>query len=208
MDVDAFIEETCWLFGIDESHGLKHSHSTVKYAELLIKSIDMAQPQRKMALMAAAIHDMCDSKYTDVDISSKRICSWLVNTMKWSEEMADALVAIITSMSYSKLKRYTHTYNSSVPLLPSHGIWQVSYEIARHADLLDSYNVSRCVLYNRHLFPEKTEDEHWADADEIFTNRMFNYIKDGWIILPEAKRLAAGLELEAKRCLEQRCMDW
>jgi hypothetical protein len=208
MELEAFIEGTCKLFGIDESHGLKHSRSTVKYAELLIKTANISESQKEMALMAAAIHDMCDSKYTDVSTSSKRIHNWLVNTMKWPEDMANSLVWIITSMSYSKLKRYTHSKNSFVPLLPSHGIWQTSYEIARHADLLDSYNVSRCVLYNRHLFPEKTEDEHWARAKELFDERVFNYIKDGWITIPEAKRLAADLEVEARRCLEQRCMDW
>jgi hypothetical protein len=76
------------------------------------------------------------------------------------------------------------------------------------ASVLEGYIVARCILYNQHLFPEKSEDEHWERASELFSERVFTYISEGWIFLPYAIELAKTLEIEARRCLEQRSMDW
>jgi len=202
-----FVGKMCDMFHIDESHGLRHSEATTRYAEILASTIpEITEEQRHMAIMAACVHDLCDSKYTDVSESSKIIKKWLVDEMWWKEDVADVLVSIVTTMSYSKLTKAVDAKKK--PVFPDHGKWQISYEIARNADLLESYSVARCVLYNKRFYPEKTEDEHWQRANELFKIRIFNYVKDGWITLPGALALVPELEANAKRCLEERCMDW
>jgi hypothetical protein len=201
-----YIEKACITLGIDESHGLKHAIGTMRYASYLINSLkDITEEERHMAMYAAGLHDLCDSKYTDVNIAAADIKKWLIE-IHWAEKTADALIAIITTMSYSKLKKADNENGSHV--FPDHGKWQRAYEIARNADLLESYVVARCVLYNKHIYPEKTEDEHWANAEELFNQRVYRYIKDNWITLPGALALVPSLEEEARRCFRERSMDW
>jgi HD superfamily phosphodiesterase len=205
--LEQFIRRTCSNLGIDESHGFKHSVETVRYAEQLIDAMPLiTEEERHMATFVAALHDLCDSKYTDVDKAAEEIRKWLIDDMRWTNRLADALISIVTSMSYSKLKKSVDT--DGKPVLPDHGKWQLAYEIGRHADLLESYAPARCVMYNRHLYPEKSEDEHWARANELFEDRVFNYVKDGWISLPEALCLVPALEREARRALEERSEEW
>ena len=197
----------CLTYAIDESHGIKHAKGTMLRAQQIISSLPkITEAESKMALYAAALHDMCDHKYTDVEKSSKEIYEWLIDSSNlWSTEEAAALIHIITTMSYSKLK--AHVVNDR-PVFPDHGKWQISYEVARHADLLESYVVARCVLYNKHIHPDLDEDAHWNRARELFEERVFNYVKDGWITLPGAVDLVPSLEAEARRCLDERSMDW
>lgn len=205
--LEQFIKQTCSNLGIDESHGFKHSLETVRYAEHLIEAMPLiTEEERHMAIFVAALHDLCDSKYTDVDKAAEEIRKWLIDDMRWTNDIADALISIVTSMSYSKLKRSVDTGGN--PVFPDHGKWQLAYEIGRHADLLESYVPARCVMYNRHLYPEKSEDEHWARAKELFEDRVFNYVKDGWINLPVALCLVPALEGEARRALQERSEEW
>jgi hypothetical protein len=108
-------------------------------------------------------------------------------------------------MSYSKLK---DSFTSGEIEFPNHGKWQRAYHVARHADLLEGYVVARCVMYNIHLYPEKSMDEHWQRATELFSERVFTYCSEGWIFFPYAIELARSLEEEARRCLQEKSMDW
>jgi len=202
-----FINLICKKYNIDESHGLNHSIKVMNYAKKIMESLpNITEEQRHMAMMASALHDMCDHKYVDVSEGSKIIKKWLLNEQWWGEDTADMLISIITTMSYSKLK--SNLDKDSMPVFPDHGKWQISYEVARHADLLDSYVVARCVLYNKHIHPELSDDAHWDRARELFEERVFGYVKNGWITLPGALALVPSLEAEARRCLDERCMDW
>jgi hypothetical protein len=199
-----FIEQMCKKHNIDESHGVKHAKWTMLRAhQILSKMRYIDEDERRMALFAAALHDMCDHKYTDVAKSSREIRDWLISR-GWIDEDADALIKIITTMSYSKLKD-TFANGSGYP---EHGKWQMAYHIARHADLLEGYTVARCILYDRHVHPERTEDQHWLRAEELFQTRIFTYVTDGWIFLPAALSYVKGLEEEAHRCLSTRSLDW
>lgn len=197
-----FIEERCQTLGIDESHGLKHSKAVVQWAIQLIESEEsLSEEERKMIIYAAALHDMCDSKYTDVEKSSQVIKSWLLE-QDWSEDTASALVRIVTTMSYSKLKKAAETVGHRV--WPDHGRWQLAYHITRHADLLDSYKVERCYQFQKHKFPEMGEEETWKIAQTLFENRVFRYMTDGWITLPKAVTIAVGLEGVTRDILKNR----
>ena len=174
--------------------------------QIILTLPKITESESKIALYAAALHDMCDHKYTDVKKSSKEIYEWLRNDSSnlWSDEESNAVIHIITTMSYSKLKNAF----ASGQGFPDHGKWQMAYHIARHADLLEGYIVARCVLYNTHIYPEKSDDEHWLRAEELFRTRVFKYVSDGWIFLPGALAQVKGLEEEAHRCLENRSLDW
>ena len=195
-----FIQNQCVKYGIDESHGLKHAKGTMMRANQILADLNqVTDEERKITLYAAALHDTCDSKYTPLDKAVNDI-SFFLRGQLWSLTEINVLIKIITTMSYSKLKKSLE--------YPNHGKWQRAYHIARHADLLEGYIVARCVLYNMHIFPEKTEEEHWQRASEIFSNRVFTYVSDGWIFLPGALAMAKTLEQEALRCLAEKSMDW
>lgn len=203
-----FIKTMCKKFNIDESHGIKHSERVVQLINILLKDsqIDITEEQRHMAIMAAALHDLCDHKYVDESVGSALIKTWLIDEQLWKTNVADSLISIITTMSYSKLKKEIDL--NGRPVFPDHGKWQISYELARHADLLESYVVARCVIYNKHIHPDWKEDDHWQRARELFNDRVFTYVKDGWITLPGALAQVPSLEAEARRCLDEKCMDW
>jgi hypothetical protein len=197
-----FVEKNCVAHNIDESHGLKHAMGTVAWAEKLMLSInDISKDERNMIIYAAALHDMCDSKYRNVEEACDEICAWLKG-QGWSETMASSLISIITTMSYSKLKK---NFVAGDPFVyPNHGPWQRAYHIVRHADLLEAYRVVRCYLYSMHRKPEFTEDELWRETQKIFDDRVFKYVSEGWIFLDAALAFIPKLEEEAQRCLKER----
>ena len=200
-----FVEFQCLKYNIDESHGVKHAKGTWMRASQIIKSIpDIDEDEEAVALYAAGLHDMCDSKYCPLEDAVADIRDFLLNISMHLEEI-QAILDIITTMSYSKLKK---TIKNGVIQFPDHGKWQRAYHIARNADLLEGYIVARCVLYNKHIHPLKTEDEHWARAEQLFNDRVFPYVRDGWINLPSALAMVPALEQEARRCLQERSMDW
>lgn len=201
----AFVENQCIKYGIDESHGVKHARSTwIRALEILQTLPDVREDEKRVALYSAALHDTCDSKYCPVYEASLDIRDFLLDLHMEPEEI-QAVLDIVTTMSYSKLKK--SMVNGAIQY-PDHGKWQRAYDVARNADLLDAYIVARCVIYNRHIYPEKTEDEHWARAEQLFNQRIFTYVSDGWINLPGALAMVPGLEQEARRCLRDRSMDW
>lgn len=195
----------CEKYSIDESHGLKHAKGTFLKARVLLETMDdLDTDEQRVALYSAALHDTCDGKYTDVRTASLEIHGWLL-TQGFTGDEVNAITSIITTMSYSKLKA---SAAGGPPVYPDHGRWQRSYHIARHADLLEGYVVARCYLYNVHIHPEKTEDEHWELVTDLFNRRVFKYVEDGWIHLPGALEMVPDLLKEADRCLENKTLDW
>ena len=192
-----FIEQQCMAQGIDESHGMKHSQNCVDWVnKLVLDESAITEDELQMAIYSAALHDMCDKKYTNIEIASKRIHEWLL-FQNWSLEMADTLISIITNMSYSLLKQRTV---NGIPHYPNYGKWQRAYHLARHADLLDAYLVGRCYLYTKHIYPTIMDTECWKIVEDLFHVRVFRYVEDGWITMPLAIQYANDLEQEAIQC--------
>ena len=190
-----FIESHCLENGIDESHGLKHAVNCVNWIYRLTSTEKYALDEIKMAIYSAALHDMCDKKYTIPEVSSKKIHDWLLS-QEWSLEMADTLISIINNMSYSLLKGRA---NGGQPVFPNYGRWQRAYHLARHADLLDGYLVGRCFIYTKHIQPAILDIDCWKTVEELFYIRVFNYVSDGWITLPLAIQYSSYLEHEARQ---------
>lgn len=201
-----FVNKMCTDYGIDESHGVKHAKGTAARAQQILQTLELVSPEeRRMAVYAAALHDTCDHKYTDVEEASGKIKEWLIS-VGWSTVDAEALIGIITTMSYSQLKKKNSP--GLEPIYPDHGRWSRAYHVARSADILESYIVARCILYDRHISPSKSEDEHWQRAEELFEERVFRYRLERWLQIPEAVRQSIELEEEAKRCLANRSLEW
>jgi hypothetical protein len=197
-----FIESNCKKYNIDESHGLKHSMGTVKWAEKLMDGLDdISDDEYDMIIYSAALHDMCDSKYRDISEACDEIWTWL-KSQHWSIQKCDALINIITSMSYTKLKN--RKIEGQPFAYPNHGKYQRAYHIVRHADLLEAYRVVRCYLYSKHRLPHNSEDEIWAETERIIKERVLHYVSDGWIFLERALIHIPQLEAEALRCLRER----
>lgn len=205
IELFAFVEDCCTRYGIDASHGSKHSKGCMEWVQQLFgEEPDMCAEEKKVALYAAALHDMCDKKYTNPVEASERIRSWLL-TQGWSREMADAVIQISTSMSYSSLKQAAVC---GIPIYPNLGIWQKAYHLARHADLLDAYRVGRCFLYTQHIYPGIPDDECWRIVEELFEVRVFRYVQDGWICMPKAIELAKDLEKDARRSFQEKRFEY
>lgn len=201
-DLFKFVDSMCAKYNIDESHGLKHAYGIVWWTEKLMAACnDISKDERNLIIYSAALHDMCDSKYRNVDEACSEIHDWLT-LQGWSESMIDALISIITTMSYSKLKKMNTSCSKIV--YPNHGPWQRAYHIVRHADLLEAYKVVRCYLYSVRRCPGLSEDELWLETQKIFDTRVFKYVSDGWIFLESALIYIPELEAEARRCLKMR----
>jgi hypothetical protein len=191
-----FIEKHCLYYQIDASHGLIHSKKCIRWVELLSESLNDIEKQ--VAVYAAGLHDMVDKKYTDSK-AKVLIHDWLLS-QQWQIEYVDALLAIITTLSYS--------YLMEKGSFPDHGKWNTVYHIVRHADLLEGMTVARCYLYNKHLYPEREEDLHWQNVTQLFQKRMFRYVLDGWISIPKACSFATELKKQAEYDLIHRVSDY
>jgi len=204
----AFINQCCKEQQIDESHNLKHSISALRWAHILMDSFpDLTQDERQVISYAIALHDMCDSKYTDTKVAAIKIKEWLL-TQTVSEEISDVIINIIQTMSYSKLKKQMVESGSQTPIYPDHGQWQRAYHIVRHADLLDAYVVARCFLYSKHIDPDLQDEVAWSLVEKLFENRVFKYVSDGFIFYPKALELAAELTQDAKKTLKDRAFTY
>ena len=196
-----FVEKTCKEQGIDDSHGIKHSKGCVEWVEkLLDKEVDVTEDERQLAIYSAALHDMCDRKYIDVATGLTNIQDWLI-LQGWSASMVVSLLTIINTTSYSKLKRVAV---NGVHVFPDHGIYNRVYHIVRHADLLEAYVVGRCFIYQKHVAPEISDEECWKLVRDLFDNRVFKYVSDGWITLPSALSYVKDLEAVALDCFDKK----
>ena len=178
-------------YKIDESHSLKHSMEVYKFAQEIYKSELDANPylkgQTRVIYAAAILHDMCDKKYMDEADGLRDIkenMSFVLNT--------DELVAvedIITTMSYSKVKRYGY---------PELGKYQLAFHIVREADLLAAYDVDRCIIFGM-MVDKLVYSEALERATELFNTRVLKYIDDGLFIT--AYSIHKSFELHNKALL-------
>ena len=198
MDVlYTFIDEFCKEHNIDPSHDVTHSRDCVLFAEKLM-DYSFSEDEKEMARYAAALHDCVDKKYVDVVEASHHILGFLTS-IGWSDQRAAALLAMVTTMSYSKL---TSMVVDRKPVFPDHGEWDRVYHVVRQADLLCSYRVHRCYQYQKRIHPDWTEAAHWVRVQAMFQDRMFKYVTNGWFGSRAAMALIPPLIEQAKKDLD------
>jgi HD superfamily phosphodiesterase len=182
-------------FKIDESHGLTHSLDVLKYSNLIYKLEVIQQPilkdQENIIYIASALHDMCDKKYMNENEGLKSIQDFLQDKIK--PEETDAILKIITTMSYSKVKKNG---------FPDLGSYQWAYNIVREADLLAGYNFERAMVYHMYIKNENLENAY-IDAKEMFDKRVFNHNKDNLFLTKYGKRKSIRLHRKAIPDIDQ-----
>ena len=178
-------------YNIDESHGLSHSMNVLNFANNIFESEKDRKPYIKdhehIIYAAAALHDMCDKKYMDEKEGVGEISEFLKESVKYTPEDINAVQSIVTTMSYSKVKKQG---------FPQLGAFQPSYHIVREADLLSAYDFDRCMIYKMKTQGMTLEDA-FIDADDLFQKRVFKHNEDNLFITDYSKNLSKNLELVA-----------
>jgi len=165
-----YVVETTNIYGIDESHGLKHSMEVFGFAKRIYESELQANPfleKQKEIIYAAAIgHDMCDKKYMNEAQGIIRYKFFMSKFMR--EEDLEIMSNIISTMSYSKVKANGY---------PELGDYQLAYNIVREADLLAAYDIDRCIMYKMHI-DNSEYTIALKEALDLFDYRVFKMRSD------------------------------
>jgi hypothetical protein len=173
-------------YNIDESHSLKHSMEVMQFAEKILESEFHANPQlerqRDIILASAILHDMCDHKYvSDEAVAIAGMREYMKDF--FTDADFDIVVSIITTMSYSKVKKKGY---------PDLGEYQFAYHIVREADLLAAYDIDRCIIYGMAV-DKMTYTMAVERATVLFAGRVLKYRDDGLFVTSWSQ--AKSLEL-------------
>jgi len=181
---------------IDESHGLMHGMKTANYAEKIYKSLLIENPtllsDHKIIIASAALHDMADKKYTNETKGIEDISNYLKRETDMSIEEIEATKNIITTLSYSKVKKQGY---------PKLGKFQCAYHIVREADLLGAYDFDRAIIYDM-TQNNCTIVEAFENSYKLFIKRVFQYCNDDLFVNNYSKREAYILHAEAIKQIE------
>jgi len=187
------VNHICGKFNIDESHALKHSIEVFNFAKKIYESEiekDSSLVEFKNIIFAAAIlHDMCDKKYMNEEEGIAEIKRFVQFYM--TEDEINAVVSIITTMSYSKVK---------VNGYPNLGKYQMAFHIVREADLLAAYDIDRCLMFS--MFNDKLSyTDALCKAKILFINRVLTYRSDNLFVTEYSKSLSKTLHNKARKNL-------
>jgi HD superfamily phosphodiesterase len=184
-----FIQATTLKYNIDESHGISHSMDVLHYANQIYQSLvpmhSKLQEQETVIFTSALIHDMCDKKYIKEKEGIQQIQSFL--TYKISKPEITAIENIITTMSYSKVKK------DGYPILDD---YQIAYHIVREADLLTAYDIDRSIIYHLHKSPGNFIDSY-KNARDLFDTRVLQHHNDDLFITDYSKKKGNELHHQA-----------
>lgn len=180
---------------IDESHALKHSIEVFNSSREILQSELTRNPylssQQNIIYCAAILHDMCDKKYMNDEEGLVRIQEYMKDVL--SEHEIEIMSKIIMTMSYSKVCKNGY---------PTMGEYQLAYHIVREADLLDAYDIDRCVIFG--MYNDKLlYTDALTRAKTLFTTRVLTYIKDKLFITEYSKSKSIILHERALLNLER-----
>lgn len=158
----------------------------MQFAEKILESEFHTNPQlerqRDIILASAILHDMCDHKYVSDEAGA---IAEMREYMKefFTDADFDIVVSIITTMSYSKVKKKGY---------PDLGEYQFAYHIVREADLLAAYDIDRCIIYGMAV-DKMTYTMAVERATVLFAGRVLKYRDDGLFVTSWSQ--AKSLEL-------------
>jgi hypothetical protein len=113
---------------------------------------------------------MCDKKYMDEKKGMDNIENFLKNEMYLDNIEIETILKIISTMSYSKVKK------NGFP--DDLGIYILAYHVVREADLLTAYSFIRCLEYTINNIDENFESSI-ERCKILFNERMFKHFDDG-----------------------------
>ena len=184
-----FIQQTCIKHNIDDSHGLEHSLQTLEWSVKLTKDIKHSPKESTIIQLACLLHDMCDKKYMDEYEGIKNIIIFLNYELKIPDDVLEAVVFIINTMSYSKVIKYGY------PDFKMDTRLEFCYHIVRNSDLLGSYDPERCIGYQIRCGGSRRDGI--MKMLELFDNRILTLITDGYINLESSIKYANELHRKA-----------
>lgn len=191
-----YVIQTSKKYGIDESHGLKHSIDVLHYSNQIYQSEVIRHPyleqQKEIIFASSILHDMCDKKYMDETNGIVEMRSFLEKNTYLNANDLDIISKIISTMSYSTVKKNG---------FPELNEYQLAYHIVREADLLAAYDLERCIIYKI-----MKQNHPYSDALtlslELFKERMLLYLKDNLFITDFSKKKAFELENKSLKDIE------
>jgi hypothetical protein len=166
-----YVIKTSKQYNIDESHAVKHSIDVFQYANKIYDSEVLMKPfireQKDIIFVSSIVHDMCDKKYFfDEKNGLDNIETHFKDDI--SKPRLDVILNIISTMSYSKVKKMG---------FPDLKEYQLAYHIVREADLLDAYDFDRCIIYHLNNIDNNINNA-FKNALYIFNNRIFTHNDD------------------------------
>jgi HD superfamily phosphodiesterase len=182
-------------YDIDESHGISHSMNVLNHAENMYRNEIINNPairsQDRVIYVSAILHDMCDKKYMNESEGVNNISEFLRDTEQLNVAEIDAISKIISTMSYSKVKKNG---------FPDLGEYQTAYHIVREADLLTAYDFDRSMIYNMIMVDKEGGiDVAYNNAVELFEKRVLRHNEDGLFFTEYGKQQSMILHQEALR---------
>lgn len=181
-----FVILTTKKYNIDESHGIKHSMEVLHFASNIYQNERLnnssLEKYERIIYVSSILHDMCDKKYMNEKDGIVNIEEFLQE--KISKEEIDITNKIVSTMSYSKVKKYG---------FPDLQDSQLAYHIVREADLLCGFNFDRAIIYNMYT-SNGNIDIAFADAENLFNNRVFTHNDDRLFITDYSKKQSLILQ--------------
>jgi hypothetical protein len=188
-----FINDTCVKYNIDDSHDLRHSLDALGWSEQLTKGKLLSTRASQIIHLSCLLHDMCDKKYMDEVMGLHRIRVFLKDVLEVDSDILEAVVFIISTMSYSKVIKYGYPQFTD-----NDKEIEYCYHVVRNSDLLCSYDPERCINYQVRCGGSRKEGI--KKMLELFDNRILKLIHNNYINLDEAKGYA--IELHDKALVE------
>jgi HD superfamily phosphodiesterase len=165
--------------------------NTVQFAYSIFESEKYLSPhiipQEDVIITAALLHDMCDSKYMDVDRGLKNIQYFLNSSTNMTNSDINATLHIMNTMSYSKVKKQG---------FPDMGNYQLAYHIVREADLLTAYDFDRSMVFHMRKNNCNIVDAY-HNAVNIFNTRVLKHNEDQLFITRYSKEKSVILHRDA-----------
>jgi hypothetical protein len=187
-----FINDTCITYNIDDSHDLRHSLEALGWSEQLAKNHTLTTKDSQIIHLSCLLHDMCDKKYMDEQMGLERIQQFLKNDLEVEDDILEAVVFIIGTMSYSKVIK-----NGYPEFKKDYKTIDIGYcyHVVRNSDLLCSYDPERCINYQIRCGGSRKDGI--KKMLEIFDNRVLKLLDNNYINLEEAKKYALQLHNKA-----------
>lgn len=184
-----FVLLTTKKYNIDDSHGIAHSMEVLHFASNIYKNERLnntsLEKYERIIYVSSILHDMCDKKYMNEKDGIVNIEEFLQE--KIPKEEIDITNKIVSTMSYSKVKKYG---------FPNLQDSQLAYHIVREADLLCGYNFNRAMIYNMYKF-DGNIDTAFTDSENLFQNRVFKHNDHNLFITDYSKKQSLILQTQS-----------
>lgn len=205
--VEEYVRQKSLFYRIDHSHNLHHSHQ-VKELGFLIADQDyyLNNRQKEILYLACMLHDMCDSKYTPKTQSILDVSNF-IKKCGVSMTTHEAVMEIITSMSYSQIVKPDGRVEYPLWLSADRHGWGKIFHITRQADLLTSYDLKRMVHYKHEKLHLLYSCDIYTDIIETVETRMSRLLERHLFLSPSAIKIAKQWHQELCRDVDVLAVD-